>query len=153
MEIIGKALIQAWLYWCALRFILLVTEPYWNRSNLSIRTNGVIIVIPDEWRNVLSPAQIEAVRCHEMGHLIYFHVWRHFIRNSFFLVQSEKQYERYEGDADDFAIKRGHAVALRDALLIVMSTRGITPENAHPFVNYRLWRIQQVIDGGSNNHA
>lgn len=103
--------LSLWLFWTVGHLLLML---FFVPNTPSC--NGVRIFIPEYLKAFLTPEQLAAVRCHEMGHLKRFHAWKNFLLVCVFLRPSQRRRQRQELEADDYAVRHGQGLALAEVL-------------------------------------
>jgi hypothetical protein len=116
MSVLLVVALAAWGLWVVGNVALWLLSPILMRGSWGAFTNGLVIVVPDTVRALLTPEQLDAVIAHERGHQAHLHAIRNLAMACCFLRRSAERFERQEIEADDYAAARGHAMALATAL-------------------------------------
>lgn len=116
MEAILYPIGIAWVGWVALNVAGLLLGPLIAGNRHGALTNGLFIRIPPAVAQMLDADELAAVISHEQGHRAHAHSLRNLARSCVFLKRSARGLLLQELEADDYAAKRGHGVALARAL-------------------------------------
>ena len=109
-------LISMWALWAMLNVALLIASPYLITNANGPFTNGFKIVVPEGIAERVTPEEMEAMLCHERGHIDHRHAIKNLFLSCLLIPRSRVLYERQEFEADDYAAARGHGPALASAI-------------------------------------
>lgn len=130
------AILICWALWAAFNVVLLACTPYLLENKATGPfTNGFKIVVPPGVAEKVTPEEMEALLCHERGHIAHRHNVFNLMRSCLLIPRSARLHQRQELEADDYAAVRGHAKALASALYKL---------SANDFDWYRAARLRKL---------
>lgn len=138
-------ILGCWLVWVAGNALLLLLSPWIVGGRGGAFTNGLVVVIPQWLRQVLTAEELLAIEMHERGHIAHRHALRNLVRTALFIPRPRAVFERHEHEADNYAAQHADPLALASALCKL---------SIDAFDIQRAARLTQIaIDSGRFNTA
>lgn len=128
-----KAAALFWAFWIVAHFVLLTAHAVLAKPDHPC-FNGFKIILPAWMADRFTEAEYAAIVCHEEGHRHLMHVWENLARACCFFTVTPARRHNQELEADDYAIERGHGIALAAALMKM---------DRHPSTHERIMRIMR----------
>jgi Zn-dependent protease with chaperone function len=109
-------LVSLWALWALANLALLLGSPHLVKHASGPFTNGFKIVVPEGLSDRVTPEEMDAMLCHERGHIAHRHSIQNLFLSCLLIPRSRKRFEAQELEADDYAASRGHGPALASSL-------------------------------------